>query len=440
MEYKVNYNSHFHSRVKRNTNGNINYSNEYKSFFNFISGNITTRINLLIEQSDYKSVAYWSSILNYFKFIDELKEADISDKWKEALDNGYDLKLEISRQLSEIDVTDTEPGKDEQDIRTKTIYRITRIFENNIKNLNIPDLDEVIPNFIERIVLDIMQNYSPKWINKNNRDVLSIIDGYEKELSQIKQSWLENVKNKSETYFLGLENFVESYIKRSILNKISILINNLISNFTQKTWFFKDKLNSYQIDNLGTEINIYRLGTYLESESNNVTRNLRSILEENFKMTNNSNVEFSLVKISKSAIQENPLSSFKKIDVFLEGNIKFKLGFNQEIIKNWKIKIPDIHFYNPKEEFESLINELVKEINKKKAFTISKLTLVEDKIKNLYDLRDSIIKNGIEIGKTSKILLFKNVFSKYQLDNLRFEFVNDFNANGEILATKNKKN
>ena len=415
MEYKVNYNNRF----KRDVTTFV--SEEYKLFLNFLNTKILTKVQSLINNGDYKPAAYWNWILIYYKnYIPENDLESLGLKWKEAFDNGYDIKKEIEKKLNLIDVNNFEAGSNEVDIRTKTVNRIVTDFTNYFTNLKIPKLEEIIPDLIAKNVLEIMNKFSPKWDNANDKDVLYVIDFFNKKFSIIKELWLREVNNKSNTYNLGLKEFVKNYVKKNILNEINTLSNALISNISSETWSFKNNLNSYEIDNFKkTSFHINEVNDYL-------LKNFKLVLKENFKIENYSDVETSLINISKSAVRENN-RGFKEIDVFLEGTIKLKLG-DASITKNLRIKVPNVLFYNPKEEFQSLINDLVDEINNDKIFKIEQVDFLGNKVNNLEQLYDWFNTNGLHSLKLAKLENFRIQFPLFDLRDFKIEFIN-FPAN-----------
>ena len=418
MEYKVNYNNRFKREVTTFV------SEEYKLFLNFLNTKILTKVQSLINSGDYKPAAYWNLILIYYKkYIPENDLESLGLKWKEAFDNGYDIKKEIAKKLNLIDVNNFEAGLDEVDIRTKTVNRIVTNFTNYFTNLEIPKLEEIIPGLIVKNVLEIMSKFSPKWDNANDKDVLYVIDFFNKKFSIIKELWLREVNNKSNTYNLGLKEFVKNYVKKNILNEINTLSNALISNISSETWSFKNNLNSYEIDNFK------KTSFHIDEVNDDLLKNFKLTLKENFKIENYSDVETSLINISKSAVRENN-RGFKEIDVFLEGTIKLKLG-DASITKNLRIKVPNVLFYNPKEEFQSLINDLVDEINNDKIFKIEQVDFLGNKVNNLEQLYDWFNTNGLHSLKLAKLENFRIQFPLFDLRDFKIEFINSLASTTE---------
>ena len=411
MEYRVNYNNRFRRDV---TTSNLE---EYKLFLNFLNSKISLQVQHWINNAEYKWAAYWNLIsIHYKDHASAFEKQNLGLKWKEAFDNGYDIRKEIQNRINSIDVRNVSTGSSEVEIRTKTINEIVRNFTNYFLNLHIPKLEEIVPNLIEKNVLNIMGKFSPKWDNINNKDVLQVISFYNKKFSEIKELWLREASIKSETYNLGLKEFVKNYVKKSILNQINTLSNDLISNITSKNWSFKNNLNSYQIDNFGkTTFHVNEINDYF-------IKNFTLILKENFKIENYADVETSLINISKSAVRENT-SGFKEIDVFLEGTIKLKLG-DASITKNLKIKVPNVLFYNPKEEFQSLINDLVTEINDDQIFKVEQTDFLSKEVNNLEQLYDWFKTNGLHSSKLAKLESFRTQFPSFALRDFKVEFIN----------------
>ncbi len=411
MEYRVNYNNRFKRDV---TASNLE---EYKLFLNFLNSKISTNVQRWINSGEYKTAAYWNSILIYYKdYIPENYMESLGLKWKEAFDNGYDIKEEIEKKLSLIDVNKLEDGLNEQDIRIKTTNRIVTNFTNHFLNLDIPKLEVVVPSLIEKNVLKIMGKFSPKWNKINNKDVLQVINFYNKKFSEIKELWLREAAIKSKTYDSGLKEFVKNYVKKNILNQINLVSNGLISSITSKNWSFKNNLNSYEIDNFETTtFHINEIDEYF-------LENFTLMLKENFKIENYSDVETSSINISKSAIREKS-NGFKEIDVFLEGTIKLKLE-DASITKNLRIKVPNVLFYNPKEEFQSLINDLVTEINNDKIFKIEQIDFLSKEVNNLEQLYDWFNTNGLHTLKLAKLESFRTQFPSFNLTDFKIEFIN----------------
>ncbi len=411
MEYNVNYNNRFKRDVTTID------SEEYKLFLNFLNAKILIKIRSLINNGNYKPSAYWNSILIYYKdYIPENYIESLGLKWKEAFDNGYDIKEEIEKKLNLIDVNKLEDGLNEPDIRTKTINRIVTNFTNHFINLDIPKLEEIVPVLIEENVLDIMSKFSPRWNDSSDKDVLYVTNFFNKKFPEIKELWLREASIKSNTYNLGLKEFVKNYVKKNILNEINTLANALIANITSETWSFKNNLNSYEIDRFGTN------GLDINEVNDNLLKNFKLILKENFKIENNSDVEVSSINISKSAVREKS-NGFKEIDVFLEGSIKLKLG-DASITKNLRIKVPNVLFYNPKEEFQSLINDLVDEINDDKVFKVEQTNFLSNKVNNLEQLYDWFNTNGFNSLKLAKLESFRTQFPSFDLTDFKIEFIN----------------
>jgi hypothetical protein len=96
----------------------------------------------------------------------------------------------------------------------------------------------------------------------------------------------------------------------------------------------------------------------------------------------------------------------------------------KKVTKNVRFTINNVLVYNPKEEFNSILNGLINHINDKKIFQIENIDLLTTSINSIEKLINFFKNNGVQSNNfyLSKLLKFSLRFPTFQFQRLRVQF------------------